>query len=121
MKNFIRLTARAGRIALDARVIRAGADIQCVLTGGGGHIGAVALAQPSPAGVQSLILSLPGHREDELALRMALVMAKTLNHAICVSAGIHFDNITREEIAAVLRLTDELTERCLKSISRRKG
>jgi hypothetical protein len=79
----------------------------------------VALARSvSEAGGQSRLLRLPGHREDEIASRMAGTLAEALNCAVCVSAGIHFDNITREEIAVVETLADELTEKCLDFLAR---
>ncbi|MDR2055068.1 MAG: hypothetical protein LBQ10_04275 [Desulfovibrio sp.] len=118
MENFARFAAQAGRIALEIRVIRAGRDAQCLLGGGNAHIGAVALACPGAAGGQDRILRLPGHREDEIALRMARTLAQALGCAICVSAGIHFDNITREEITVVENLADELTEKCLDFLAR---
>jgi hypothetical protein len=91
-----------------------GRDVQCLLYGGDAHIGAVALAWPDgDAGEQSRLLGLPGHREDETALRMARTLARTLGCVVCVSAGMHFDDITREEIAVVENLADELTGKCL--------
>ncbi|MDR3358152.1 MAG: hypothetical protein LBN96_04750 [Desulfovibrio sp.] len=114
MKNSARFTAQAGRITLEARIIRVGADAQCLLCGGDAHIGAVALARPG--GGQSLCL--PGHREGGTALRMARTLAQSLGRAVCVSAGIHYDGITREEIADVENLADELTEKCLDFLAR---
>jgi hypothetical protein len=114
VKNFARFTAQAGRIALESRVVRMGRDVQCLLGGGDAHIGTVALAwSDGDADEQSRLLGLPGHREDEIALRMARTLARTLGCAVCVSAGIHFDAITREEIAVVGNLADELTGKCL--------
>jgi hypothetical protein len=113
VRHSARFTAQAGRIALEVRVIRAGGDAQCLLCGGEAHIGAVALAWSDGGGWRSRLLRLPGHREDEIALRMARTLAQSLGRAVCVGAGIHFDDITREEIAVVENLADELTEKCL--------
>ncbi|MDD4700988.1 MAG: hypothetical protein PHI96_02085, partial [Desulfovibrio sp.] len=62
---------------------------------------------------QNALLTLPGHCEDQLALQMARRLANALNCTVCVSAGIHFDCITKEEIERVLDLAHTLTERCV--------
>ena len=105
-----------GRLKLELRVLRLGRDLQVVLNGGAAHLGAVALAAPGGADEAGLLV-LPGHREDQLARRMARRMADALNCAVCVSAGIHYDAISKEEIAAVERLAETLTERCLAAMT----
>ena len=92
-----------------------------MLCGGGAtHIGAVALAAPAHGQVeaQSHLAGLPGHKEDALALHMAERMAHALNCAVCVSAGIHYDNITREEIRQVEQMVHDLTERCISALQK---
>lgn len=115
----MRLTAKHGRLALTLRVLRLGRDLQVICTGGQAHIGAVAVASPMPAQAQTAekhaqnLISLPGHREDMLAARMARQLADALECTVCVSAGIHFDCITKEEIERVLNLAATLTTRCV--------
>nr|WP_296986643.1 hypothetical protein [uncultured Desulfovibrio sp.] len=113
----MRLTARHGRLALTLRVLHLGRDLQVICSGGQAHIGAVAVASPQSTWetgnhVQNLI-SLPGHREDILAARMARHLADALDCTVCVSVGIHFDCITKEEIERVLNLAATLTGRCI--------
>ena len=99
----MRFTAQQGRLSIHLRVFRQGRDLQVLCGGGATHIGAVALAVPAHGQVeaQSHLAGLPGHKEDALAQRMAERMAHALNCAVCVNAGIHYDNITREEIRQV--------------------
>ena len=106
----MRFTARQGRICLQLRVCRQGGDLQVLLGGGTAHLGAVALAYAPASGAQAQgrLLVLPGHRED--------VLADGLGCAVCVSAGIHYPAITREEIAVVEALADVLTQRCLMAL-----
>ena len=65
-----------GRLRIGLRVFRQGRDIQVLCHGGAAHLGAVALAVPSPdragdgAEVQAQLLVAPGHREDAIALGM---------------------------------------------------
>lgn len=99
------LTATSGRLTLALHLRSAGQDIQATLTGGDAHIGGTALAAP---GVEARTLSLPGHRDAELAHRLAQGLADGLGCTACAAAGIHYPGITREEIEECRRLTDEL-------------
>ena len=141
----MQFTARQGRLNLYLRVFRQGRDLQVLCGGGASHIGAVALAapndghaqqadapplpgragqagqanQPEQVGqVETRLLALPGHREDALAQRMAQSMAEALHCAVCVSAGIHYDNITRAEIQQVEQMAQDLTQRCIAALTK---
>lgn len=141
----MQFTARQGRLNLYLRVFHQGRDLLVLCGGGASHIGAVALAAPNdgqaqhadahslPARadqggqanppeqggqVETRLLALPGHREDALALRMAQSMAETLHCAVCVSAGIHYDNITRAEIQQVEQMAQSLTQRCIAALTK---
>ena len=81
----MKLTARHGRLALTLRVLRLGRDLQVICSGGQAHIGAVAVASPLPPHAQKTehhvqLMSLPGHREDMLAARMARHLADPRAH-----------------------------------------
>ena len=112
----MRFCLRRGRLKLELRVQHLGRDLQVVLSGGAAHLGAVALAAPDKTS-ETAVFVLPGHREDQLARRMARRMADVLKRAVCVSAGVHYDDISKEEIAAVERMADALTERCLTALT----
>ena len=116
----MRFTAQQGRLSVHLRVFRQGRDLQVLCGGGATHIGAVALAAPAhgQAEAQSHLAGLPGHKEAALAQRMAERMAHALNCAVCVSAGIHYDNITREEIRQVEQMVHDLTERCISALQK---
>ncbi len=123
-----------GRLALELRLLPAGQDWQLLLTGGDAHIGAVILAEPGtarprmprrprPPGARHDRTPHPpasfpgrktacactscaaqGHHDDEAALPLARDYCRALGAAVCVSAGIHYDHISREEIDTVLAL-----------------
>lgn len=132
----MQFTARQGRLNISLRVFRQGRDLQVLCGGGASHIGAVALAAPcnghapqsdapyqadlsdQPWQVEVRLLALPGHREDALAQRMAQRMAEALHCAVCVSAGIHYDNITRAEIQQVEQMAQDLTHRCIVTLTK---
>ena len=129
-------TARQGRLNISLRVFWQGRDLQAPCGGGASHIGAVALAAPvqvydqqqgqpglaahatQPGQVETRLLALPGHKEDALALRMATSLAQALHCAVCVSAGIHYDNITRAEIQQVEQMAQDLTQRCIAALAK---
>ena len=127
----MQFTARQGRLNIYLRVFRLGRDIQVLCGGGASHIGAVALAAPAqahtqghtppserPEQIEAQLLALPGHKEDALALRMAQAMAEALHCSVCVSAGIHYDNITRAEIEQVEQMVQDLTRRCIAALTK---
>lgn len=117
-----------GRLALELRLLPAGQDWHVLLTGGDAHIGAVILAEPAdgpeavpyqaagerttPApctfetedGVRLHVLRRAGHHDDKAALPLARDYCRALKATVCVSAGIHYDHISREEIDTVLAL-----------------
>lgn len=116
-----RFTAKRGRIAITLRLLHMGSDAQVLISGGRAHLGAVALAFPSADGarLREQSIRLSGHREDNLAARAARRMAAVLGCAVCVSAGIYYEHITREEIALAENLAADLTERCLAVLANR--
>lgn len=101
----MQLTASSGRLSLSLRLRRMGRDIQACLTGGDAHVGGTVLAAP---GIPAQTLSLPGHRDAEPARQLAQGLADALGCTVCVTAGIHYDGITRAEIEECRRLTDAL-------------
>ena len=121
-----------GRLALELRLLPAGQDWHVLLTGGDAHIGAVILAEPADGpeavpyqaaggrsrpgvmsdtassgtedGVRLHVLRRTGHHDDKAALPLARDYCRALKATVCVSAGIHYDHISREEIDTVLAL-----------------
>ena len=108
--------AREGRLDLCLRIFPQGRDVHAILTGGAGHAGAVALAAPGEA---PLVRERPAHREGALAALVAERLAAALGCAVSVSCGIHFEAITRGEIAAVEKLACRLVEESLSSLPTR--
>ncbi|HLO65879.1 MAG TPA: hypothetical protein VK188_02600 [Holophaga sp.] len=111
-------TARRGRVVLRLTCVRMGRDLSLSLAGGDReHIGAVALAQPRPSlsdpartSSSVSVLTLLGHKEDELARAIAGGLAAALGVSVCVACGIHLDGLTPEEMAEVPALAGELVQ-----------
>jgi gallate decarboxylase subunit D len=119
--SLIELTAQRGRVRLTLRCLRMGKDLCLTLSGGEReHIGAVALSEPGPEEKSSAVtsvLALPGHREDELAKRVASQVASRLGVVVCVACGIHVEAILPSELADVLEMSTTLTQSLLERLS----
>lgn len=107
----------AGRITVEATVVRAGADLCIVLTGGDRpHIGTVTLSVARPSLADSArtsattsVLNLTGHKDGEAAQYLSQRLAAALGATVVVTGGIHVDDIRPGEIKTVLHLVDRLT------------
>ena len=86
---------------------------QFVLTGGDlSHVGAVSAADP---GQPARTLSFPGHRDQELSGPWAEKLAGALNCRVCVTCGIHYDNLSRENLKLVITAAEALLTQVLES------
>jgi hypothetical protein len=129
----INLSRTKGRVAVRLTAMQVGPDWTVAIYGGDGpHVGAVALAGPSPAAPNRgcghkgghsgapdgpcRSISLPGHREGELAGETAAALAAHLGAAVSVSCGIHLDGIAQEEIVCVREVVGLLSQDLLAAI-----
>ena len=111
------ISLSAGRITVEATVVRAGEDLCVVLTGGDRpHIGTVTLSVARPSLADSArtsattsVLNLTGHKDGEAAQYLSQRLAAALGATVVVTGGIHVDDIRPDEIKTVLHLVDRLT------------
>lgn len=95
-------TIGEGRTRLHVSWQRRGADLHVHLHGGRDHLGAVALVGTAPDGTAcGGTLAIPPHREGELVERAARRLHSAVGGRVCVTAGIHLDDITPAEIDAI--------------------
>lgn len=106
------------------RAVRMGADL-CVAIFGGEqpHIGAVAVAQPRPSlrdpartSASASVITLPGHKEDLLAHGLAGRLAAATGGAVSLSCGIHYDDLSADDIAQVGAVVERLGDRLLQAL-----
>ena len=101
------LTKGEGRARINVTVNSLGSDLVVRIYNQNAHIGAVAVGdydgEHQRASV-SLITRL-GHKDDALAREAAYLLSKSIRRPVCVVAGVHLDNITREEIDEILANT----------------
>ncbi|QHA00983.1 hypothetical protein [Dehalobacter restrictus] len=87
------------KLALSYEISVIGHDILISVTGGKQHIGSVAVGN---CGMVTTYTA-EGHRDDALAEPLAQEVSRALQCVCLVSAGFHQDNLTKEEIAMVLK------------------
>jgi gallate decarboxylase subunit D len=109
---------------LSIRTIPQGRDYVWLVTGGEAHVGAVAVAYWQEDGgegkVQSHVLTIPLHKEGELARELAELACRHLKTTVTVAAGIHIDQATSEEIGRILEEVRRLAGEELDFISTRR-
>lgn len=108
-----------GRHRVEASALNCGGDLVVALQGGTRHhIGASAMAVPRPSladpsrlSSSASVLCVVGHKEDELARRVALRLAAALNCTVTVVAGLHVDDASGGDITIMLEHCDRVVER----------
>ncbi|QTA93063.1 hypothetical protein [Desulfonema magnum] len=113
-----------GAYDIEAYVRFIGQDVLVAISGGEKpHIGAVSVAQPRPSlrdpevtSATASVICLLGHKEDALAKSISEVLAAKLNTQVVVTAGIHWDNLTKEGIQTVVQNSRSLLDMILEKI-----
>ncbi|HOW14454.1 hypothetical protein [Methanosarcina sp.] len=105
-----KITRKVSRIEITLEAKKLGEDYLLTLTGGKEHAGAVAvgLFDEKSGRASSSVISLPGHREEQLALDSAKRVSKATGKTAVVVAGIHVDNISLEEIKEIVSAAEEM-------------
>lgn len=128
-KTEFTIETETGAYDLTANVRVIGADLLIAIWGGERpHIGAVAVAQPRPSlkdpnvtSASTSVFCFVGHKEDELAKAAAEILSATLNTAVVVTAGIHWDNLEEEAILKIIKnsetLVDMILQKCIAELT----
>jgi hypothetical protein len=94
-----------------------GPDLHVHIGGGDHHIGAVALVGTTPAGrVHREVARVPPHKEDRIVDAAAVALHKETGGNVCVTAGVHVDSISKEEIDSVLQTAQAGVDRLIHSL-----
>jgi hypothetical protein len=101
------LTKGKGRARVNVAVNSMGSDLVVRIYNQNAHIGAVAVGdydhEHKRASVS--VVTRLGHKDDALAAEAAYLLSKSTRRPVCVIAGVHLDNITREEVDKILANT----------------
>ncbi len=110
---------------VQAEALCFGTDVLVCLWGGERpHIGAVAaaaarpsLADPTKSSATASVLTYPGHKEDVVVKMVAEALSARLATNVVVTAGIHWDHLPPEGIAAITDRCREITELLLQALA----
>lgn len=95
-------------------VTRLDEGVHVLLTGGcKSHIGAVSTAEP---GRETRTQLFPGHKDQYISEPWAKAISEKTGRRACVVCGIHYDDAEKSQIAEILRETDALLEKILKTL-----
>ncbi|WP_068785659.1 prenylated flavin chaperone LpdD [Paenibacillus phocaensis] len=93
--------------------IPVGRDLLLLMTGGVSHIGAASTAYKTGEGTEVLTSAVPGHKEHTLSEEYARRASAALDRTVTVVMGIHYDDLSKEEIREISRLTSEMLDQYL--------
>ena len=120
------LSSEAGRYQLHATAMLIGDDLLVAIWGvTRPHIGAVAVALPRPSiadpqitSSTSSVFTLLGHKEDAIVKMVSERLSSQLEKNVVVTAGIHWDNLTKEAIEEIVqncrKLADQIHARIIR-------
>jgi len=114
-----------GRITIQFTAIDMGRDLCVVICGGDlPHLGALALAQSCPSRVNPAemsasvsVLTLLGHKEDQLASWVAGRISRRIGANVAVLCGIHLDTICEADMQTIHSMVDEWCNEYLQATS----
>lgn len=123
----IKLSYQKDRFKIEANAVLVGEDLIVSIWGGSKpHVGAVAMAVPRPSlrnpdvtSSTSSVLTRVGHKEDDIVKIISERLSSELGKAVVVAAGIHWDDVTDDEIDIIRLACDELSHRLITRVRRR--
>ena len=115
------LVVKEGQILIKISIQEIGEDLLVALWGGTRpHIGAVGIAVPRPSlrdaatwSATSSNYTFPGHKEDVIVREVSETLAAALRRNVVVTAGMHWDDLGKDEIEKILQLSRRATQAIL--------
>lgn len=105
-----------GRTVLGYEATFYGGDLYVHIDGGVSHIGGVTAASVG----FSETVTFPGHKEHFLTRPLAEELASVCRCRVVVTAGVHLDAITKEEIDLIIEQNQAATEK-IAALSGKEG
>jgi hypothetical protein len=123
MDEFITIVEKNNGFEITVDVHRVGKDILVVVRGGAAHLGAIGMAESRPShadpervSATSSVFTFLGHKEDIVAKFMAQDLARALACKTVVVAGIHWDEISDQEINMIIELCHRLVDGVIEKV-----
>ena len=102
----IEINQKINRIYLKLKAFKMGEDLCIILTGGKEHIGAVTAFHDGK--VETITFS--SHKERFITEKISDIFIRGFIGHFVICCGIHFDNITKEEISSVENISCEMAK-----------
>lgn len=98
------LTEGEGRTKVSLSGYHMGSDLVVIIYNVNAHVGAVAVGEydHKEERASTSVITRLGHKDDAVARQVAYLISKATKKPVCVIAGIHLDNIIKEEIDKLL-------------------
>lgn len=115
----IKLNRKIGRVNIDLKGTYVGEDLIIIISGGDRpHVGAVSYGGQGfeNKDFEKNTVVYGNHKEYIICQRFSQRIGEIFNGNYIISAGIHLDNITKEEIEIVKNLSEELLEEIISII-----
>ncbi len=111
-RNLFQIKRKVGKIEILLDAKKLGEDYLLTLTGGEEHVGAVAvgLFDEKSQRASSSVITMPGHREEYLALHGAKQVSRATRKTSVFVVGIHQDNVSPGEIRDIVSAAGEMVE-----------
>lgn len=109
----ISLNKQNGRVIIDLKAIYVGEDLIIIISGGDiPHIGSISYGgqEFKNKEFKDNTIIYKNHKEHIISQRFSQRIGEVFKGNYIISAGIHLDNITKEEIEIVQRMSEELLE-----------
>jgi len=118
--NRYELTRGEGKVRVSLWAQEMGEDLVVCIFNENAHIGAVAVGEYDykEKRASTSVITRPGHKDDVIAQKAAYLISKHTKKPSCAIAGVHVDDITKEEIQRVLENTDSLVKDFLKQVTK---
>lgn len=100
---------------VEVNLIWLGSDLLLTITGGKSHIGSLCHGT-GQGSINSNQFTFPGHREDTIVLESFKKLAEKLSGNLLVVGGIHYDDITKAQIAAICQNCEFLIYRICRDL-----
>ena len=109
------LSQGKGRTRVQLSTQWIGSDLIVSIYNRKGHLGAVAIADfdSKEKRASTSVLTRLGHKDDQVACNAAYRLCSRLRKPVCAIAGIHVDNIKKEEIVQITRNCEALVEKLI--------
>lgn len=91
-----------------ASVLPCGGDLSVTVLGGSApHVGSVTVARNGE--IVSKWVG-PGHRDDVVGDRFAVVLSQRTGGTVCAACGIHYEAVTQKQLAEIVAACEKLLQ-----------